>query len=62
MREIHAFANGDGTYTIDMITVVDGVPKRYQIQNARIRMEDVVADEAPDSQPFVQFTVNSNFG
>ena len=58
MHEMHAVANGDGTYHVTFVSVVNGVPRQYSIPDARIKMEDIVADEGQAGPSFVQFTVS----
>ena len=47
MQEIHAYANGDGTYSAEIIAVLDGIPHRFQAQEVLITMDQVVLDEDP---------------
>lgn len=55
MQEIHAVANGDGTYTAVIITVMNGVPYRYVAERVLIQTENLVADEQQGG-PAMRFT------
>lgn len=58
MQELHAFANGDGTYTVQILSIVNGVPQQFQTPNAAIKVdEDVIWDQV-SGRKVVQFTFN----
>ena len=59
MQELHAFANGDGTYSAQIVAVTNGRVQQYTIPNVAIKVdEDVVWDSSPEDQNrrVVQFT------
>ena len=59
MQELHAFNNGDGTFTVQVVGVFNGVPKVFQAQNAQIDMNEMVLDGVQDN-PVFHFTVRQN--
>lgn len=56
MREMHAFANGDGTYTVHFVAVFKDGLRQYSVPDAQITMDKIVADES-GRQTF-KFVVN----
>lgn len=60
MQEIHAVANGDGTYTAIITSIVNGRPTQYRAENVRIVTDNLVLDGQPDN-PVMQFTFTNQF-
>lgn len=45
MQEIHAYSNGDGTYSAEIIAVLDGIPHRFHAEEILIKADQIVLDE-----------------
>ena len=56
MLELHAHANGAGTYQVVFVTSLQDGLHQYSVPDAHITMEDIVADET--GRQTVHFTVN----
>ena len=59
MQELHAFANGDGTYSAQIISIVNGRVQQYTTPNVAIKVEEDVVWDSNSEDPnrrVVQFT------
>ena len=44
--DLHAVANGDGTYTIQFISQFPDGIRQYQVPDALLKVDNLVADES----------------
>ncbi len=44
--ELHAVANGDGTYTIQFVNQFPDGVRQYQVPDALLKVDNLVADES----------------
>ena len=58
MRELHAVANGDGTFTVQILAQFDEGLRQYVHPHAYIKTDGLVMDEIPRMQS-VHFQVNN---
>ena len=56
MQEMHAVANGDGTYQVVFLAAFKDGLRQYAVPDAIIKMDNIVADET--GRQTVRFTVN----
>lgn len=56
MQEMHAIANGDGTYQVIFIAAFRDGLRQYAVPDAIIKMDNIVADET--GRQTVRFVVN----
>lgn len=44
--ELHAVSNGDGTYTIQFVNQFPDGVRQYQVPDALLKVDNIVADES----------------
>ena len=52
MREMHAVANGDGTYTVTVVAQFKEGLRQFVHPHAYIKYDELVLDELPSRQTF----------